>query len=174
MNKKYKDIANQYEISEEQSHEILAGLKIENTSKNPSRLKLQGFESVCKLLKEGKDLGGAIAQVEEEVKQLENEMGQPEEEMMAGATDEIAKQIADAMYASVPGIAQKKFFQMQQGLEKGVEKFFVQNVVNGDFAQNFRNFVKIRNESGKLIEEELENSALPPENFENSALPPGQ
>ena len=74
MNKKYKDIAVGYEIPEEKGREILAGLKIENTNKNPSKLKLQGFESVCKLLKEGTDLEAAIAVVEESWKQSKSEV----------------------------------------------------------------------------------------------------
>ncbi len=60
MNKKYRDIATQYEIPEEISNQILAGLKIKNGNRTPSTLQLEGFESVCKLLKEGTDLEAAI------------------------------------------------------------------------------------------------------------------
>ncbi len=74
MNKKYRDIATQYEIPEDISNQILAGLKIENGNKASSQIKLEGFESVCKLLKEGTDLEAAIAVVEESWKQSKSEV----------------------------------------------------------------------------------------------------
>ena len=74
MNKKYRDIATQYEIPEDISNQILAGLKIENGNKASSQIKLEGFESVCKLLKEGTDLEAAIAIVEESWQQPKSEV----------------------------------------------------------------------------------------------------
>ena len=65
MNKRFKEIATKYEMAEEISNQILAGLKIKNGNRTPSTLQLEGFESVCGLLKEGVDLASAIAQVEE-------------------------------------------------------------------------------------------------------------
>ena len=74
MNKKYRDIATQYEIPEEISNQILAGLKIKNGNRTTSILQLEGFESVCKLLKEGTDLEAAIAIVEESWQQPKSEV----------------------------------------------------------------------------------------------------
>ena len=76
MNKRFKDIATQYEITEQISGEILAGLKIENVNKTPSTLHLQVFESVCSLLQEGNDLTSALAivQLEEPSQQSKSEV----------------------------------------------------------------------------------------------------
>lgn len=175
MNKKYKDIANQYEISEEQSHEILAGLKIDNISKNPSKLKLQAFESVCKLLKEGKDLGGAISQVEEEVKQLGKETDRTDE-ILDTVTSEAATQAVDAIYESTMNTAQSIYHQVNQTIKTKIVVGIAQKFLQKDFQSKFSDFVNLdieRNQQGKLTAiEDLE--SLIAGNSEQSVLPPGQ
>ena len=73
MHKKFRDLASQYEITEETSKQILAELKIKKLDKNPSQLQLQGFKLVCNLVKEGTDLVEAVARVEESWQQCENQ-----------------------------------------------------------------------------------------------------
>ena len=85
---------------------------------------------VCKLLKEGVDLGGAISRVEESWQQSFSEVnpeaqtetegevassssspnehspqGQGSQKEMKGITKHLAQNIADAMYATVPSIS---------------------------------------------------------------------
>ena len=60
MNQKFRDIVAKYELTEEISVKILAELKIENPNKNPSKIRLQAFESVCNLLQQGMTLGRVL------------------------------------------------------------------------------------------------------------------
>jgi hypothetical protein len=62
-----KEIANKYEITEENILEIVAGIKVKNPEK-PTKRQLEGFEQVCHFLKEGKPINEAIALVVEEAK----------------------------------------------------------------------------------------------------------
>ena len=79
MHKQFREIVTKYEIPEEKGVEILAGLKIE-IKKTPSKLKLLGFESVCSLLKEGRELAEAIALVEESWQQQSKSEVKPKAE----------------------------------------------------------------------------------------------
>ena len=85
---------------------------------------------------------------------------------MDSVTTEIAKQVAHAMYENVPGIAQTKFLEMKGKLETGIEKFFVSDVLGGDFKKNFENFVNTDVENFKQgkLNSQKDNSALPPGN----------
>ena len=90
----------------------------------------------------------------------------PEENLgMDDVTTEVAKEIAQAMYQNVPGIAQTKFLEMKGNLERGIEKFFVANVLGGDFKKNFEDFVNTD------VEKFKQGKLNPTKN--NSALPPG-
>ncbi len=174
MNKKFRDIAEKYGITQEVGQDILVGIKIENPTKNPSKVQLEGFELVCQLLKKGISFEKAIASrlaenevskvvkeskkktMPQEPMQQSNSNGHvpnqgngshgastPEENLgMDDVTTEVAKEIAQAMYQNVPGIAQTKFLEMKGNLERGIEKFFVANLLGGDFNKNFEDFLK--------------------------------
>lgn len=198
MNKKFRDIADKYGITQEIGQDILARIKIENPTKNPSKAQLEGFESVCQSLKKGVELEKAIASclAENEVSTVVKENQQeeagtekPEGVKMSQAnrqkktevnghqaipqenpdmdsvTTEVGKQIARAMYQNVPGIAQTKFLEMKGKLETSIEKFFVADVLGGDFQKNFEEFVNAD------VEEFKQGKLNPQKN--NSALPPG-
>ncbi len=203
MNKKFRDIATLYELSPELSEAILVGIKIENPTKNPSKVQLEAFDRVCQLLKKGISQQEAIAKIlaenkvspvvkenapsqtvtekpkEEKVnqdsvnkqtnKQTESQGSQAqahENPSMDSITTEIAKEVAHAMYENVPGIAQTKFLEMKGKLETGIEKFFVKDVLGGDFKKNFENFVNTDVENFKQgkLKSQKDNSALPPGN----------
>ena len=198
MNKKFRDIATKYEISTEVGQDILARIKIENPTKNPSKAQVEAFEIVCQLLKKGVEFDKAIAsclaenEVSTVVKENQQEEagtekpegvrmsqsnGQKKTEVnghqampqenpdMDSVTTEIGKQIARAMYENVPGIAQTKFLEMKEKLETSIEKFFVADVLDGDFQKNFEEFVNAD------VEEFKQGKLNPQKN--NSALPPG-
>ncbi len=194
MNKKFRDIAEKYGITQEVGQDILLRIKIENPTKNPSKAQIEAFDHVCQSLQKGIPLDKAIASclaenevylVVKESKKVEEPMQQsnsnghvshqsngshgastPEENLgMDDVTTEVAKEIAQAMYQNVPGIAQTKFLEMKGNLERGIEKFFVANVLGGDFKKNFEDFVNAD------VEEFKQGKLNPPKN--NSALPPG-
>ncbi len=68
MNKKFLEIATKYEVAEENVRAILQGMKIKSTRKTPDDEQLEGFESICLLLKEGANVEAAISVVVEEAK----------------------------------------------------------------------------------------------------------
>ena len=197
MNKKFRDIAEKYGITQEVGQDILLRIKIENPTKNPSKVQVEAFDHVCQSLQKGIELDKAItkclafgeiasclaenelSKVAKESQKVEEPMQQsnsnghvphqastPEENpSMDSVTTEVAKEIAQAMYQNVPGIAQTKFLEMKGNLERNIEKFFVANVLGGDFKKNFENFVNAD------VEEFKQGKLNPPKN--NSALPPG-
>ena len=93
MNHALKEIAQKYEITEEQIAEILVGIGVKNID-NPGKRQLEGLEEVCVLIKEGKSQEEAIAIVVNEAKN-----GKEEEDEII---DKIATRVADEAINSLP------------------------------------------------------------------------
>ncbi len=171
MNKKYRDIATQYEIPEDISNQILAGLKIENGNKASSQIKLEGFESVCKLLKEGTDLEAAIAIVEESWQQPKSEVNpKAQTEMKEKAPssssspnkngqvktngnqgvnpssidsiiEQQAQQAVEQALVSLPNIGRDEYDRIKATFIAKFREHFIKKLLGSNFQQDFANYV---------------------------------
>ncbi len=171
MNKKFKDIATKYEISEEKGVKILAGLKIENGNKASSKIYLEGFESVCSLLKEGTDLEAAIAIVEESWQQHKSEVnpkaqtetkekapssssssnvqGQVEMKGNQGVNpssidsiiEQQAQQAVEQALVSLPNIGRDEYDRIKATFIAKFREHFIKKLLGSNFQQDFANYV---------------------------------
>lgn len=88
MNSKLKNIASKYSINHDEIPYILDGLKVKDDKKLDDK-QLEGFENVCRLLKQGQTLDQAIAQV---VEQARNDHGQDEEASSESPTQNLIQE----------------------------------------------------------------------------------
>ena len=75
MNSNLKNIASKYSVNHEQIPSILDGLKVKDAKKLDEK-QIEGFENVCRLLKQERTLDQAIAQV---IEKARNDHGQDKE-----------------------------------------------------------------------------------------------
>ncbi len=171
MHKKFKDIATKYEIAEETSKQILAGLKIENIDKNPSPLQLESFELVCSLLKEGVDLASAIARVEESWRQSEKEgrIAEIENEgevvssppnsantngqvktnqsqafnpsSIDSIIEQQAQQAVEKALASLPNIGKDEYDRIKETFVLKFREHFIKKLLGSNFQEDFASYV---------------------------------
>ncbi len=100
MNSKLKNITSKYSIDHNEIPYILDGLKVKDDKKLDGQ-QLEGFENVCRLLKEGQTLDQAIAQV---VEQARNDHGQEQETSLESPTQNLIQDNNDS-----PDIEQSEF-----------------------------------------------------------------
>lgn len=189
MNKKFTDIAALHGITEELANSILEGLRIEDIEKNPSQFQLEGFESVCNLVKDGTDLPAAINIVEESQKQSEIEIDREtstknvsspsDSQIWESDLDRVIEQkvekAAEEVLQSLHKIAQNEYECFQETFILRLRKHIAKKISGNNFQRTFAEFVDAKveeNEMGKLkyieslrtLEDSSpEISALPPE-----------
>lgn len=92
MNTKLKNIASKYSINHDEIPYILDGLNVKDDKKLDDK-QLEGFENVCRLLKQGQTLDQAIAQV---VEQARNDHGQEQETCLESPTQNLIQENNDS------------------------------------------------------------------------------
>ncbi|MDJ0575416.1 MAG: hypothetical protein QNJ65_09665 [Xenococcaceae cyanobacterium MO_234.B1] len=202
MNQKFRDIVAKYELTEEIGTKVLAELKIGNPNKNPSKIQLQGFESVCNLLKQGVEFNSAISQViESALKQSLSESSQetdthlPEESPMPSSDpvkvtqpqavelkniDSIIEQQAEKAAAqalsSLPNLGQAEYDRIKESFILKFREHFIKKLLGSNFQQDFGKYIDAqvaRHEQGKLRYIESLQTSLVSEP-ETSGLLPGK
>ncbi len=202
MNQKFRDIVAKYELTEEISVKILAELKIENPNKNPSKIRLQAFESVCNLLQQGMTLEQATAEVvESATHQSETESLQqlqtpePEETPQSHSEpvpvteakaielkdidsiiEQQALQAAEQALSSLPNLGQAEYDRVKESFILKFREHFIKKLLGSNFQQDFGKYIDAQveeHEQGKLRYIESLQTSLVSEP-ETSGLLPGK
>ncbi|MDJ0574371.1 MAG: hypothetical protein QNJ65_04300 [Xenococcaceae cyanobacterium MO_234.B1] len=202
MNQKFRDIATLYEITEEIGAKVLAELKIENPNKNPSKIQLQGFESVCNLLKQGIEFNSALSQViESALHKSESESSQetdthlPENSPKSHSEpvkvtqtqavelkniDSIIEQQAEKAAAqalsSLPNLGQAEYSRIKDSFILKFREHFIKKLLGSNFQQDFGKYIDAQveeHQQGKLRYIESLQTSLVSEP-ETSGLLPGK
>ena len=202
MNQKFRDIVAKYELTEEISVKVLAELKIENPNKNPSKIRLQAFESVCNLLQQGIEFNSAISQVvESATHQSETESLQQLQTIDAEETpqshsepvqvtqaqaielknidsiiEQQALQAAEQALSSLPNLGQAEYDRVKESFILKFREHFIKKLLGSNFQQDFGKYIDAqvaRHEQGKLrYIESLQTSSA--SEPETSGLLPGK
>lgn len=152
MNNALKEIACKYEVSEEEIPAILAGMKVKDAQK-PSKPQLEGFEKVCRMLKEGQPMDQALATILEEAKNDKtqkdtqvNGSTNPSESLQTESSEakleefilSLANQSADATFASLPNIALEEHHRLKALFVQQYRQRIMERLQDPEFRQQFQ------------------------------------
>ncbi|WP_036489128.1 hypothetical protein [Myxosarcina sp. GI1] len=169
MNKKFDDIADNFQISGEIKEQILKGMGVENFNKNPSKDKIEAFSSICESIKNGSSHEEAIANC-----LRERELAETTRENIlssgniAEVSQDIGRETGRQMARIIPPLQQQGCSDVVEGFNRGLAEGFREALGEIDFNEILDDFSNLDIEDirqGKL-KNGSSNAALPQSNLE--------
>ena len=176
INTKYENIANEHQVSSEDTEKILNGMGLTKLSQNPSKDKLEAFVRVCQLIKNGKSQEEAIALVmeEREVTETSPENSAASLTSIGEVGQEIGKQTGKKIKeVFIPKLQQHGLQEVTAGFQAGLTRELQGIAGEMDFSEIFDQFTEMDLEDlkqGKL-QGTPDTVALPQGNLESSPEP---
>lgn len=174
MNKKFRDIANEFQVEEEIAKTILERMNVEDFNKNPSKERLEVFRTICENLKNGTELEKAIAvglqengiaRVKSENKtELKTTTGIGEE------SQEIGRKTGRQIARIIPPLQRQGCTEVVDGFNRGLAEGFKEALEEVNIIEVFDEFSDLDIEDmrqGKF-QSGSNNAALAPGNSESS------
>lgn len=169
MNDNLKEIAQKYEVSEEQISEILTGMNVKKLD-NPGKRQLEGLEQVCGLLKEGKSQDEAIAIVTDEAK---SKVEESEEAFAVEDLDNFiiqqAERAAESTLHSLPQIAIEEQYRLKALFVQRYRERLAQQLQDPGFRQQFQAAIEGQELGKSNLLNATSNIALPSSSSSSSS-----
>ena len=141
MNKKYRDVADNYQISEDIREPILRGMGIEDFNKNPSKDKLEGFTIICEQVRNGKHHDSAIA---EYLQSRELSSVTKSNSLSSESIGEVSRQMGietgKQMARIVPPLQKQGISEVVEGFNRGLREGFQEAFKEIDIYETFEEF----------------------------------
>ena len=178
INKKYNDIADSFNIKQEDRENILKGMKQEDFNSNPSNDKLETFTAICQQIEKGIPQEEAISLIMSEREPADVETSKEKPNSSLTSVEDIGEQIGREAGKQIkknfiPKLQQHGLRQVAEGFQMGLTKELKGVFEDIDFSQMFDDFSEIdieKIQQGKL-ESTSSNVALPQGSSESSPEP---